>query len=96
MTPRIIAFTLAATLGLSACNDPAMQNTVGTGVAAGTIGAIAATALGADTGWAVAAGIAAGTAGALYARNRENNQCAYHTGNTLPNGEPEVSVSQCR
>ncbi len=96
MTKTPLAIVLAAALGLSACNDPNTQETVGTGVASAAIGAIAANALGADAGWTAAAAVAAGTAGALYARNRQSNQCAYHTGNTLPNGEPEVVVRPCQ
>lgn len=77
---RLLAAALAALLALSACDDPAQRNVVGTGVAAGAIGAIAATALGANPAWTVAAAAAAGTAGALYARNQQTNQCAYHNG----------------
>ncbi len=84
MTARLArpkaALALAATLGLAACNDPLMQEQVGVGAASAGIGAVAAQALGADSGWTVAAATAAGAAGALYARNQQNNRCAYHTG----------------
>ena len=81
----------AAALGLGACNDPAMEDQIGTGVASGIVGAIAATALGADAGWAAAAGVATGVAGALYAKNQQTNQCAYSTGD----GQT-VTVSDCK
>lgn len=91
---KIIALMLAASLGLSACAQGPSQrtvDTVGTGVAGGAIAAIAATALDASTGWTVAAGLAGAAAGALYARNKETNQCAYHTGD----GET-VNVTSCK
>lgn len=71
---------LVAVLGLSACNDPAMQNQVGTGIASAGVAAVAATALGASSGWIAAAAVAGGAAGALYARNEQTKECAYHTG----------------
>ncbi|OSP54945.1 hypothetical protein [Pseudoruegeria sp. SK021] len=92
MTFRPLAgLVLAATLGLSACNTSTdTQNMVGTGAASAAIGAIAATALGANAGWTLAAAAAAGAAGALYARNEQTNECAYHTGD----GET-VTVKDC-
>lgn len=87
---KALGAVLACTIVLAACDDPATQNTVGTGVASAAIGAIAATALGANTGWTIAAATAAGAAGALYARNQETNECAYHTGD----GET-VTVASC-
>lgn len=88
---RLTAFVLAASLGLSACDmTSSQQNTAGVGVASAAIGAIAATALGANAGWTVAAATAAGVAGALYAKNEQENKCAYHTGD----GET-VDVKDC-
>ena len=79
MQKTVTATVLAATLAVTACGNVS-KNEVGMGVAAGAIGAIAATALGANAGWTIAAGAAAATAGALYARNHQTGQCAYHTG----------------
>ncbi len=79
MHKTLTAAVLAAALALTACGN-VTKNEVGMGVAAGAIGAIAATALGANPAWTVAAGAAAATAGALYARNQQTGQCAYHNG----------------
>jgi len=76
---RSALIAIIATLGLAAC-DPNTRDQVGAGVAGGAIGAIAANALGANDAWTVAAAGAGAAAGSLYARNRQTNQCAYHTG----------------
>lgn len=88
---RFSSIALIATLGLAACGDPDTRDQVGAGVAGGAIAAIAATALGANDAWTVAAAGAGAAAGSLYARNRQSNQCAYHTGD----GET-VQVGACR
>lgn len=75
----VMAIACITVLGLGAC-DEATRQQAGTGAAAGVIGAVAAQALGASDAWTVVAAGAAATAGALYARNRQTNQCAYHTG----------------
>ena len=83
MTYRFTGLLAAAALALTACDnlDPNTVDTAGAAVAAGAIGAISATALGANTGWTIAAGVASATAGALYAQHRQRNECAYYTGN---------------
>ncbi len=85
-----LAMACAGSLGLAACNNPNLQEQIGTGAAAGAIGAVAAQVLGANTAWTVVAAGAAATAGALYARNQQTNECAYHTGD----GET-VTVRSC-
>lgn len=90
-----LALVLAASLTLAACDEQS-RNTAGTGAAAGTIGVIGAKLLGANDAWTVAAGAAAAAAGVLYAQNRQTNQCAYYTGNTLPNGDAEVVTRPCQ
>lgn len=89
---RFLPLALVAALGLTACDNPNTRDQVGAGVAGGAIAAIAATALGANDAWTVAAGAAGAAAGTLYARNRqaEPDQCAYHTGD----GET-VTVRPC-
>lgn len=79
MSKTLVTASFVAVLAITAC-DNVSKNQVGAGVAAGAIGAIAASALGANPAWTVAAGAAAATAGVLYARNRETGQCAYHNG----------------
>jgi len=97
MTFRLaLPVLLAASIALSGCNNPNAQEQAGTALATGSIAAIGARALGANDAWTVAAGAAGAAAGSLYARNRQANQCAYYTGRTLPNGEPEVQVGPCR
>lgn len=88
---RPATLALIASLGLAGCGDPNTRDQVGAGVAGGAIAAIAATALGANDAWTVAAAGAGATAGALYARNQQSNQCAYHTGD----GQT-VRVGACR
>jgi hypothetical protein len=88
---RLAPIALVASLALGACGDPNTRDQVGTGVASGAIAAIAATALGANEAWTIAAAGAGAAAGALYARNRQTQQCAYHTGD----GET-VQVGACR
>lgn len=85
-----LPIALAASLSLAACEDKATEDQVGTAAASAIIGAIAATALGANDAWTVVAAAAAGTAGALYARNQQTNECAYSTGD----GET-VTVGPC-
>ncbi len=87
---RLAPIAIILTLGLAGC-DPNSRDQVGAGVAGGTVAAIAATALGANSAWTVAAAGAGAAAGALYARNQQTNQCAYHTGD----GET-VQVGACR
>ncbi|QIE41842.1 glucose-6-phosphate isomerase [Meridianimarinicoccus aquatilis] len=79
-TKHFAAAALAATLTLTACADQNTTNQVGTGVAGGAIAAIAATALGANSGWTAVAAGAGAIAGSLYARNQQTGECAYHTG----------------
>ena len=88
---RLAPLALIFALGLAACSDPNTRDQVGAGVAAGAIAAIAATALGANDAWTVAAAGAGVATGALYARNQQTNQCAYHTGD----GQT-VQVGACR
>jgi len=90
----IAAGLLCATLGLAAC-DEQTTNTVGGAAAGAGIGMVSAQLLGASDAWTVAAGAAGASAGALYARNRSTGNCAFYTGRTLPNGQPEVQVRPC-
>jgi len=95
MTKRFaIPATFAAVLALAAC-DPQTRDTVGAGTAGAGIAAVGAQLLGANNAWTVAAGAVGAAAGALYARNRNTGQCAYYTGNKLPNGDDEVVVRPC-
>lgn len=81
MTLKFVTpLVLSAALGLSACDDVNTQNQVGMGVASAGVAAVAATALGASSGWVTAAAVAGGAAGALYAKNEQTKECAYHTG----------------
>lgn len=88
---RLVPVSIIAALALAGCSDPNTRDQVGAGVAGGAIGAIAATALGANDAWTVAAAGAGAAAGSLYARNRQTQQCAYHTGD----GET-VRVGSCQ
>lgn len=94
MTRTALPLVLVAAFGLAAC-DEQNRNVAGTGAAAGAIGAVGAQLLGASDAWTVVAAGAAATAGALYARHQQNGQCAYYTGNTLPNGQAEVVTRPC-
>ncbi|MFV0244310.1 MAG: glucose-6-phosphate isomerase [Qingshengfaniella sp.] len=88
---KTTVFALSATVLLTACQmDPNTREQVGTGVAAGAIGAITAQMLGADSGWTAAAALAAGGAGVLARHHEQTNRCAYYTGN----GE-EVEIRTC-
>lgn len=89
--PRLFPAISVAALLLAGCSDPNTRDQVGAGVAGGAVAAIAATALGANDAWTVAAAGAGATAGSLYARNRQTQQCAYHTGD----GQT-VRVGACR
>lgn len=88
---RLAPIACVAALIVGGCADPNTRDQVGAGVAGGAIAAIAATALGANDAWTVAAAGAGAAAGSLYARNRQTQQCAYHTGD----GET-VRVGPCR
>ncbi len=75
-----IAFCLAAALALPACmqtgtTDPAAGAAVG-----GVLGAITATALGADTEWLIIGTLAGAATGALVAQNQRTGECAYSDG----------------
>ncbi|QDY68512.1 glucose-6-phosphate isomerase [Qingshengfaniella alkalisoli] len=80
MRSVVISTALAASLAVSACEDQRQQDMIGTGLASAAIAAIAANAIASDPAWTIAAAAAAGAAGALYARNRDTNECAYHSG----------------
>jgi len=77
---KTMVLMFAAILTLSACADQATTNRVGAGVAGGGIAAVAATALGADSGWTAVAAGAGAIAGTLYARNQQTGECAHHSG----------------
>ena len=75
-----LSFIFPAAFALSACmqtgtTDPAAGAAVG-----GVLGAITATALGADTDWLIIGTLTGAVAGALVAENQRTGQCAYSDG----------------
>ncbi len=79
MKSVVLAGTLAVSMVLVGCTTRE-QDTVAGAVVGGGLAAVGAAALGASSGWIVAAGAAGATVGALYARNRSTNECAYSNG----------------
>ena len=83
-----LSAVLVGPLALAGCTA-AEQNTAIATAGGGALGAVTASALGANTGWTVAAGVAGATAGALYARNQQTGNCAYS------NGDGTYTVRPC-
>ncbi|MCG6904025.1 MAG: glucose-6-phosphate isomerase [Rhodobacter sp.] len=81
MKNLMITGLCAATLALSACDTTMMNNDqLGGAAVGGVLGAITATALGADTDWLIIGTLAGAAAGALVAQNQATGDCAYSDG----------------
>lgn len=81
MRNTVTAFACTALLALSACNTTTNNDQLTGAMVGGVLGAITATALGADTNWLVIGALAGAATGALVAENRRTGECAYADGN---------------
>jgi len=74
--------TLAFTglIALSACNTTTNNDQLSGAFVGGVLGAITATALGANTNWLILGTLAGAATGALVAENRRTGECAYSNG----------------
>lgn len=79
MKRRFIPLAAASAFALSGCVQ-ATDDEIAGALVGGVLGAITATALGADDSWLVVGTLAGAAAGVLVARNRETGDCAYSNG----------------
>ena len=78
---RKFALMLPVVFALSAClQDPSARNQASGAAVGGVLGAITATALGADTEWLIIGTLVGAGAGALVAQNQQTGECAYANG----------------
>ncbi|MDJ0627116.1 MAG: glucose-6-phosphate isomerase [Rhodobacter sp.] len=79
MTRHLTGLICATALALSACATVDDDQAAGAAVG-GVLGAITATALGADDEWLIIGTLAGAAAGALVAQNQRTGDCAYSDG----------------
>ena len=80
MRYTLTALACAALLALPACNTTTSNDQLTGALVGGVLGAITATALGADDNWLIIGTLAGAAAGALVAENQTTGECAYSNG----------------
>ncbi len=81
MKRTIMAIACTAILALPACNTTTSNDHLTGAAVGGVLGAITATALGADTNWLIVGTLAGAATGAIVAENQKTGMCAYSNGN---------------
>lgn len=79
MRRTIISLACVGLLALPGCYTTTNDQMAGAAVG-GVLGAITATALGADTNWLIIGTLAGAATGALVAQNQRTGECAYSNG----------------
>lgn len=75
-----IALIIAGAFALSACTPATTTSPAAGAAVGGVLGAITATALGANDEWLVIGTLTGAAAGALVAQNQQSGECAYSDG----------------
>lgn len=77
----LVPFKMVATIFVaSACTDTVSNEAASGAAVGGVLGAVTATALGADTDWLVVGTLVGAATGAIVAENQRTGQCAYARG----------------